>query len=435
MKPQWAWVLVAAVELCLVVLVGVWSLPTLNQASVVLLVFAVALLAVSILLLFNAAPLFTLLATGLASFLAVALAGLATGSAVFVGKPISTQVLLTAGGVALYLMLVMYVRNAWILVPAASLVNASGRLSEPPAETPHVSLWNDGFLVTERQNARVARLDEVQEGELDAVRVRAYREALAFEVPKNGTDEFKSQKEVLAKSTNPKSSDAIRSAALDVAMVGSYRSSSRYILLMKVQNQLLVLILLLLAVVAAFGILGWALPMLFGAVAALIIRVRALTPLGDPKKINGGPRWMVLFLTPLVGAVSAVIGLVLIKALEDFEILSDTITKALPVPAFDGTIPYFPASALAVAAALGWTAKLLDALMANVTALVDTKDDDPSGGGPNGGESGTGAQQSGTGGGTGGGGGTEAAGAADADADADRQAAGTKKAAKPRPKQ
>jgi len=38
MKPQWAWVLVAAVELSLVVLVGVWSLPTLNQASVVLLV-------------------------------------------------------------------------------------------------------------------------------------------------------------------------------------------------------------------------------------------------------------------------------------------------------------------------------------------------------------------------------------------------------------
>lgn len=392
MKPHWVWMLIAGVELVLVVLIGLWppsddfTWQQLSLSSAVLSVFALALVVVSILLLVSARSrssddadtpghvevLLALVATGLASFLGIAIAGLAAGTAIFQDQAtMSTQVVLTAGVVASYLMLVLYVREAWILVPAATLLGVSGQLLvDPPPRIPSVPLWSDGFFVRERQRARVARLKEVQNADamtLDSVRVRAYRDA-------QGIDELKQQQEVLAKPVADAARETIRSAALDVAVVASNRSSVQYILLMKVQNQLLVLIFLLLAAVATFGVLGWALPMLFGAIGALIVRVRKLTPLGDPTKIDGGARWMVLLLTPLVGAVSSVIGLVLIRALEEFEVLSDDIAKVVRIPAFDGAVAYFPVATLAVAAAFGWTARLLDALMSKVTTLVDKAD-------------------------------------------------------------
>ncbi len=377
MKPQWVWVLIAGVELVLVILTGLRplsqsitadQLPSqLSLTSLVLTVFALAFLAVSIWMLIDPAEVFALVAMGLAIFLGIALAGLAAGAAVFADEAISTQVVLTAGAVSLYVMLIMYVRNAWILVPTATLVGVSGRLTDLPPDIPRVPLWSDGFLVRERQGARIARLAEVRDADdtaLDAVRVRAYRSA-------KDIDDLKEQRTVLAKPVSAATRRAIRSAALDVAVVVTNKSAGTYILLVKVQNQLLVLALLLLAAVATFGIVGWALPMIFGAVGALIARVRTLTPQGDPAKVDGGPRWMALLLTPLVGAVSSVVGLVLIKALEEFGVLSDDLAKVVPVPSFDGMTPYFPIATLAIAAAFGWTARLLDALMAKVTALVD----------------------------------------------------------------
>lgn len=148
-------------------------------------------------------------------------------------------------------------------------------------------------------------------------------------------------------------------------------SASKYVLLAKVQNQLLVLCLVMVVAVAYFGFLGWGLPMLLAATAAVLVRVRSSVPIGET--FEGGTRWMVNFATPLVGALSAVLGLIALDALVQLDVLSPTtfawgrLTGA-PVytPADEFSLPH-----LAFATALGFSAKSLDVLLQQVTAKVD----------------------------------------------------------------
>ncbi|HMQ65011.1 MAG TPA: hypothetical protein PJ992_01880 [Arachnia sp.] len=94
---------------------------------------------------------------------------------------------------------------------------------------------------------------------------------------------------------------------------------------MKVQNQLLALIFILLTLVLAFGVLGWGMPILVGALTALLVRIRDLSPKGDGNNIDGGPRWMALLLTPLVGAASAMLGLIAATALVQLKVFGDAL--------------------------------------------------------------------------------------------------------------
>lgn len=149
--------------------------------------------------------------------------------------------------------------------------------------------------------------------------------------------------------------------------------SPRFVYLMKVQNQLAIVALVLLVAVGALSATGWIVPMMLAAIAALIFRIRNLMPVGDPEKYDGGARWMALFITPLLGAVSAVICLYTVAALAQAELLSDTLGAKLGLP--DGlgieTSPqHFSVLALGIAIAFGWSARLLDTMLAKLSDSV-----------------------------------------------------------------
>ena len=143
---------------------------------------------------------------------------------------------------------------------------------------------------------------------------------------------------------------------------------------MKVQNQLCIFALILISVVGVFSAMGWAVPMMLAAAAAIVFRIRDLTPVGNTKTYDGGARWMALFLTPLIGAASAVLGLIVIAALSYSHILSAEVSqylKGIPTLRLEPrTYPFGPL-VLGLAVAFGWSARLLDDLLKSLTAAVD----------------------------------------------------------------
>lgn len=322
----------------------------------------------------------TLLAVGLWTFVVLSVGGL---GAVYVADTpllavtaLNIRVVATAAFVALYAMAVLWVRHRWILQPSAQLAVGSTLFPGGPKETdPPVSLFSDGYFLHEYQVSKSNRINAIRNAADDSEELRL--EAVRSFVEAEGIGSLKTSQDALKGmlfGSQRMDSELVRHHALVIAMAAPDLRTCTVIYIGKVQNQLFVFTFLLLAAAAVFGVLGWGLPMAFGAAAAIVFRIRDLTPLGDKKSFDGGARWMALFSTPLTGAVSAVLGLMILGALAEMEILGTAVSGAITsmeVPLSD-PLAFKPIS-LAFAIAFGWSAKLLDSMLGKLTHAVEGK--------------------------------------------------------------
>lgn len=325
-----------------------------------------------------------LIAVGLWTFVVVSLGGFGAVSAantpLLTVTPISIRVVATAAFVAVYAVAVLWVRHRWILRPSAQLAVGSTTFPDGPGLAyPPVSLFSDGYFLHEYQVSKSNWIQAIKDTADDPAKLRFEAERAYAEA--EGIKSLKSSREALEgmlSGSKEMDSDQTRHHALVIAMRAPDFWTTTHIYIGKVQNQLLVFTFLLLGAAAVFGVLGWGLPMAFGAAAAIVFRIRALTPLGDKKSFDGGARWMALFSTPLTGAVSAVLGLIVLSALRELGIVGDKVVIGISNmggPSSDPLI--FKPLALAFAVAFGWSAKLLDTMLGKLTKSVEgTKDDD-----------------------------------------------------------
>ncbi|KAB1645042.1 hypothetical protein [Gulosibacter chungangensis] len=344
----------------------------------------------------------TLVATGLWVFLSASLVGLMFAATLIGGEKLvsstfTVQMLYIAAGMALYAVALLGVRYRWILRPLAQLYSSdityplepdpqNERDAQPKQDTQHyprVSPFSDGYFIYESDRARARQFDRIRKASGDAL----LAEATHILATTRGNEAVKTDREALSKliaklecakkaadsSFDPTACmDRIRRLTTMILVTVS-SPSPRFVYLMKVQNQLAIVALVLLVAVGALSATGWIVPMTLAAIAALIFRIRNLMPVGDPEKYDGGARWMALFITPLLGAVSAVIGLYAVAALAQAELLSDTLGAKLGLP--DGlgieTSPqHFSILALGIAIAFGWSARLLDTMLAKLSDSV-----------------------------------------------------------------
>lgn len=377
-----------------------------------------------------------LAAIGLWIFLGVAAGGLllaatAAGDDVLRPTPLNLRMVFVAVFVAVYAVLVVAVRHWWIVLPVAHLVDGFG---EPAGgrrggggdadgdDGARPGLLTDGYFMRERRAALARRLEGVDAE--DPVRLRLEATA-AYALARDdaGLTEAKASLRAGLTEAPPAGSGFAQlvfpTRAVLVHVHGRGTGSAIY--LWKVQNQLFACAVILLGAVAFFGAHGWAAPMSVAAVAAIIVRVRSLVPLGDPGAYDGGARWMTLFMTPLVGAVSAVIGLTLIAALSELELLNEDLPEVIGLSSgvWLGTeAPAFGVLALGLAAAFGWSAKMLDTMLATLTARVGHEEEGDGSGGSGGAGGAAGAGGAGVGG-AGGAGGAEGGGDPEGTAEAE----------------
>lgn len=364
-----------------------------NSLTIMLAAVLGSLVIVSALHLATSGAVVHLLAVGLWTFLALSVGGLAaaataTRTDILVVNTITIRMVLTAAAVSGYAVAILGVRYAWILRPMAQVTAGSAVFPDAPsAEYPPVSPLSDGYFLHERQVAQSKWIRSIQalSGSPDKARhewmlVEAY-DAVATEAGRAISAEVLGNEIAGKKMAGTTGTDAalIRQHALLVAIHQSDVTAGRSIFLMKVQNQLCVFALILLGVVGVFSALGWAVPMLLAAAASILFRMRDLAPVGKTTSYDGGARWMALFLTPLTGAVSAVLGLTVISALADVHILSAEVSKYLeniPELRLDARSYTFGPLVLALAVAFGWSARLLDDLLKSLTAAVDKQTED-----------------------------------------------------------
>lgn len=338
----------------------------------------------------------TLIATWLWIFLGASILGLMYVASLIrgdrlVSSTLTTQILLIAAGLATYAVVILAVRYRWILRPSAQLYWAHALFPSElnPDDYPHVSPFADGYFIHENRLALTRRLKRIREATGEELSSEA-NQILA--TTKNYTSvqtERDSLKALLATLEGP-SADPKRiltetekalcekrvrhlSSALTIATVDGPSTQTLYLL--KVQNQLTVFAFVLLVAVAALAATGWLVPMGLAAISALVFRIRTLAPIGEPETYDGGARWMALFITPLIGAVSAVIGLYAVAALAQADLLSETLGAKLALP--DGlgveTSPqHFSVLALGIAIAFGWSARLLDSMLETLTSRVSS---------------------------------------------------------------
>lgn len=319
-------------------------------------------------------------------FTAIILAGLASSLATpqplsaispLAMDPIMTRATITAAVVSLYFAGMVLIRHYWILDPMLHAI------SEPDGAVTRLKLLDNGFLFQTYGALLRHRLDAVEQDngpELMTECARVYAEAAASSSLSKKLEPQLNELRPLLDSSKP--FDAAKARAIcRTILIYEYQPTSKTIVLTKIQNQLFIFAIMLLAVATTFGILGWGAPMLVGASAAIIARASSLSPLGSPENLDGGPRWMALLVTPLIGAVASVIGLLAISGCIALKIFSTELTAALP------TVPdlglsredyEFAPSALVLAAAFGWSSKLLDKLLNNITDFVGKGSPDPS---------------------------------------------------------
>ncbi|MEO7588907.1 MAG: hypothetical protein ABIS84_12865 [Arachnia sp.] len=359
-----------------------------NSLTIMLAAVLGSLVVVSVLHMATSGAAVRLLAVGLWIFLALSVGGLAaaataTRTDILVVNMITIRMVLSAAAVSSYAVAILGVRYAWILRPMAQVTAGSTVFPDAPSdEYPPVSPLSDGYFLHERQVAQSKWISSIQalSGSPDKARhewmlVEAY-DAVATEAGRAISAEVLGNEIAGNKTAGTTETDPalIRQHALLVAIHQSDVAAGRSIFLMKVQNQLCIFALILLSVVGVFSALGWAVPMLLAAAASILFRMRDLAPVGKTTSYDGGARWMALFLTPLTGAVSAVLGLTVISALADVHILSAEVSKYLeniPELRLDARSYTFGPLVLALAVAFGWSARLLDDLLKSLTAAVD----------------------------------------------------------------
>ena len=291
--------------------------------------------------------------------------------------PIMTRATITAAVVSLYLTGMVLIRHYWIFIPMLHAI------SEPDGAITRLKLLDNGFLFQAYGALLRHRLEAVKQDdgpELVAECARVYAEAAASSSLSKKFETQLNELVLLLDSSEPFNAAKARTICRTI-LTYEYQPTSKTIVLTKIQNQLFIFAMMLLAVATTFGILGWGAPMLVGASAAIIARASSLSPLGAPENLDGGPRWMALLVTPLIGAVASVIGLLVISGCKALNIFSTELKAALP------TVPdlglsredyYFAPSALVLAAAFGWSSKLLDGLLRKVTDFVGNGSPDPS---------------------------------------------------------
>jgi len=322
-----------------------------------------------------------LVATGLWIFAAVAVGGLllaatAAGDDDLRPTPLNLRMVSVAAFIAAYAVLVVAVRYWWIVRPVAQLVDevTTPVEGETDGDVPGAGLWASAYFIRERRAALARRLEGVDAE--DTVRL-AVEATSAYAVARGDTrlaDSWKALEGALSGAPGAAISPArmaFHTRAILLDLHDRRMASALY--LWKVQNQLFVCVVILLGAVAFFGIQGWGAPMSVAAVAAVVVRVRSLAPLGDPGKYDGGARWMTLFMTPLVGAVSAVIGLALISALSALKLFNEDLPEVIGLSSgvwVGAEAPAFGVLALGFAAAFGWSARMLDTMLAALTARV-----------------------------------------------------------------
>jgi hypothetical protein len=284
--------------------------------------------------------------------------------------------LVNAGVVALYAVAVLAVRQWWIMRPIGTWMIAADNFPKTPGDwdVSGVSPGSDGYFGRERQIAHLKWLEDIltadNERKVRFEAARAYVEAADMD----GLDDERSALRSMLLDPGKWDPERVRHNARVIALTVPERRVAASIFLTKVQNQLCVFTFVLLGAVAFLGALGWAAPMGLAAVAAIVFRIREIAPLGAPKKFDGGPRWMALFMTPLTGAVSAVLGLTAVAALAHLKIFSDSLNAELtqvPGVGLNLEAPTFSPVVLGLAIAFGWSAKLLDTMLGKVTDALD----------------------------------------------------------------
>lgn len=324
-----------------------------------------------------------LLALGVWIFVGVAGGGLlaaasiATGDAPAAVDQLDLRMILTGAVVALYAVLVLLVRRWWIVEPIGRMFVGLEPLYDPARVPARVTVGASGYFTDELERARLLRLGAIGAGK--------ERQGLSFEATLAYVEAFQDKDLVASRDALAGqltgaaqwNDELVRHHARVIVLNGPGEQSFLY--LAKVQNQLLVFTFLLLAAVAAFSALGWAAPMAVAATAAIVFRIRNLLPLGNPLDFDGGSRWMALFLTPLTGAVSAVLGLNVLSALAEADMLSAALATDLHVAGFGLTAepPHFDGLQLGIAIAFGWSAKLLDTMLGKLTDIVEKQKDAP----------------------------------------------------------
>ncbi|MGO1544464.1 MAG: hypothetical protein ACTHXA_09005 [Gulosibacter sp.] len=334
----------------------------------------------------------TLVVAGLWIFLICGIAGLAVAGAIIrgdhlVASTFTIRMLFVAAFIAAYAVALFAVRHRWILLPMAQLHGIDPKKPDEPDPNPMVSPFAAGYFIEEYRLQRSHFLRQLRLEQGADLLKRAGR-ALSMSESIAG---LKAQHEELAgllvEATKPPinrwlfvgkrrtvpSGQRIRQLSASLYEAANGQSKSRDVFLMKVQNQLAVVALFLLVTVGAFAATGWVVPMALAGVAALIFRIRKLMPEGDPAAYDGGARWMALFITPLLGAVSAVIGLLAIAALVGADVLSDTLGAGLELPeglGIDSGPQEFGILALGIAIAFGWSARLLDTMLSTLSDRV-----------------------------------------------------------------
>lgn len=339
-----------------------------------------------------------LLAVGLWIFLVVSIGGLfaaaaATHTQGLVVTAINVRMVRTGAAVAFYAVAILAVRYRWIILPMAEMTHGDSVFPASPRQAgvlPAVSPLSDGYFISGDQEFRSKWIAAVRSAdtamEIEWMIARAYAETA-------GVEGLKASRKLLGEALvkrNGKSGETItevaesrlmRQHAWNVALTVLNASASRSIFLTKVQNQLCVFTLILLGAVAVFSTLGWAAPMAVAGAAAIIFRIRDLTPIGDPSGFNGGARWMALLMTPLTGAVSAVLGLTVVNALANVGVFSTDLAKSLDtIPGINLVTATKPLGALVLglAVAFGWSARLLDDMLKKLTAALEKQPDEKS---------------------------------------------------------
>lgn len=306
--------------------------------------------------------------------------------------PRSTVKALTIGAVvALYTVGMLALRRQWALRPTAQGLLAG----YPEIAASPLPIWSDGYLMTPSSRivrAEFARIEQIGE---NATELAAY--ARRVMIAAAGTPACAAASKALTEALKEKSPSLplVKGLCRDLVETYVLHARDKVLALSKIQNMLLVLTLMLLAVVAIFSTLSWTTPMLVAATTAVIFRIRDLTPAG--KTFDGSIRWMAVMLTPLVGAASAVVGLLVLAALFDVGVLSADLGSKLAIPGLstDGIGAACRAAVgasggsagsgstgasallLGVAGAFGYSAKLLDTLLDRITAYVDKKPGEP----------------------------------------------------------
>lgn len=292
--------------------------------------------------------------------------------------PLVISLLVTGFVVTGYGMVILAVRQYWIIRPSDQLSSVVSEISAPsggaafgsaPIE-PDLS-WHDAGYPIEQYYLRRRRWERAIANASTGDELRAVAAAaltMASDIKELDTSRGVLQKQAVM----PAPSELmVRHHARQVVAQAIDLTMARVNLVQKVQNYLTVFAFLLLGFIVAFSAHGWAAPMVMGAAAACLFRVRQVIPDG-PSTLGGGARWMAMLLTPLIGAVAAVIGLVIVSALEG-KVFTEGLVEPLNLPRWDVHAGQhrFSDSALAIAIALGWSAKLLDTLLSRVTSQVE----------------------------------------------------------------